>query len=90
MPDKRAGFGNAYGWSRLVFDLAALTFVGIIRTANNRNDVKIGNWSVFQGETSAEAQRSICLVIIDRISATARRWKPWRGGLSAPNKALPN
>jgi len=50
MPDNKAGFGNAYGWSRLVFDLAALTFVRIIRTAINRNDVKIGNGFVFQWE----------------------------------------
>jgi len=51
MPDERAGIGNAIGWSGLVFDLAALTFVCIIRTAINRNEVKIENVFVFQCET---------------------------------------
>ena len=51
MPDKRAGFGNAIGWRGLVFDLAVLTVVRIIRTAINRNEVKIGKGFVFQCET---------------------------------------
>ena len=81
MPDKRAGFGNANGWGGLVFDLAALTFVRIIRTAINRNDLKIRNGFVFQWRLRhRNSVRFVGQVIIDRISATARRLCPWRGG----------